>query len=58
MNRLGSIISNYNRIKKKLLKFSELYKAPTVAIIESIEILDYNYEEMIIRQNEQSLKDS
>ena len=58
MNRLASIISNYNRIKKGILQFSEVYPNPSIAIIESIETLDYNYDEMIHRQHEQALKDS
>jgi hypothetical protein len=58
MNRLTSIISNYNRIKKGLLTFKELYPNPSIAIIESMETLDYNYDQMIIRQNEQALKDT
>jgi hypothetical protein len=57
MNRLSSIISNYNRIKSGLLTFKEAYPSPTIAIIESIELLNYTYDEMINRQHEQSMKD-
>lgn len=53
MNRLSSVLSNYNRIKNELISLKDAYPNPTIAIIESIEILNYNYSEMIARQNEQ-----
>ena len=56
MNRLTMIITNYNRVKKGLLTFSDIYKNPTCAIIESFEILDYNHNQMILRDHEQSIK--
>ncbi len=57
MNRLSSIISSYNRIKNGLVNFKDIYPNPSIAMIECIEILDYSYNEMILRQNEQALKD-
>ena len=53
MNRLALIISSYNRIKGGLISFADAYPHPTIAIIESIEILDYNHEQARLRQLEQ-----
>ena len=58
MNRLALIVSNYSKIKNKLLSFSELYPHPTCAIVESIEILDYNHEQMNYRRHAQALQES
>lgn len=58
MNRLALIVSNYSKIKNKLLSFSELYPHPTCAIVESIEILDYNHEQMNYRKHKQALEES
>lgn len=53
MNRLALIISSYNRIKGGLISFNDAYPHPTIAIIESIEILDYNHEQARVRLLEQ-----
>ncbi len=53
MNRLASLISNYNRIKSGLITFRDAYPQPTIAVIESIELLDYNAEQARLRQLEQ-----
>lgn len=49
MNRLALIISSYNRIKGGLISFADTYPHSTIAIIESIEILDYNHEQARLR---------
>lgn len=58
MNRLALIVNNYSKIKNKLLSFSELYPHPTCAIVESIEILDYNHEQMLNRKHKQALEEA
>jgi hypothetical protein len=58
MNRLALIVSNYSKIKSGLMSFSQLYPHPTCAIVESIEILDYNQEQMNHRRHTQALQES
>jgi len=58
MNRVASLITNYNRIKTGLIKMDDIYPAPTCAIIESLEIIEYNHNQMIARQHEQSMKEA
>lgn len=53
MNRLSSIIDNYQKFKKGMISIKDVYKNPTIAIIECFDLLDYNQNEMIIRKNEQ-----
>ena len=57
MNQASSIVTNYNRIKTGLIKIDDIYPRPTCAIIESLEIIEYNQSEMITRQHEQALKE-
>ena len=57
MNRAASIVTNYGRIKSGLIKIDDIYPHPTCAIIESLEIIEYNQSEMIARQHEQALKE-
>ena len=40
-------MANEFKIKNGLMSFSQLYPRPTCAIVESIEILDYNHNQMI-----------
>jgi len=57
MNRVASIITNYNRIKTGLIEMKDIYPRPTCAIIESLEIIEYNQNQMIARQHEQHMKE-
>lgn len=57
-NRLALIVSNYSKIKNGLMSFSQLYPQPTCAIVESIEILDYNHNQMIYRKQKQALEEA
>ena len=57
-NRLALIVSNYSKIKNNLMSFSQLYPWPTCAIVESIEILDYNHNQMIYRKQKQALEEA
>lgn len=57
MNRVASIVTNYGRIKSGLIKIEDIYPRPTCAIIESLEIIEYNQTQMTARQHEQALNE-
>ena len=57
MNRVASIVTNYGRIKSGLIKIDDIYPRPTCAIIESLEIIEYNQTQMTARQHEQALNE-
>ena len=57
MNRVASIVTNYGRIKSGLIKIEDIYPRPTCAIIESLEIIEYNQTQMTARQHEQTLNE-
>lgn len=53
MNRLSSVVNNYQKFKKGIVQIKDIYKNPTIAIIECFDLLDYNQNLMIARKHEQ-----
>jgi len=58
MNRVASVVQNYSRIKAGLIKIDDIYPSPTCAIIESLEIIEYNHSQMMQRQHDQSMTEA
>lgn len=57
-NKLASIIEAYQRHKIGIMPISSVYKNPTCAIVESLEILHYNSEEAQHRASERTMREA
>ena len=58
MNRLAPIIQTYNRFKTGLIQIKDVYPSPTVALIDCLDVIDYNVKEAQARATERAIKEA
>jgi hypothetical protein len=58
INRLAPVIQTYNRFKAGLVQIKDVYPAPTVALIDCLDVIDYNVNEAHRRATERAMKEA
>ena len=58
VNRIAPIVQTYNRHKSGLIQIKDVYPAPSVALIDCLETIDYNNRDAQRRATERAMKEA